>query len=742
MNSFHGKKIYFYITKSIFLYFVSSWAFLTIVLFVQQASRHSEVFFSPQVPSFLIWQVMFAILPSVISFTSPMAVLIGVLVGFAKMKADGELTAIKASGVSNFQIFLPVLALGLLLSLVSFLINWKGIAFASRVVRQVILKAALEKIDSPFEPGIFNTDLPFITIYVGKSERDGSLRDVMIFDQRDADVMRLITGREGKVNLTPEEEVIEIKLKDVSIISLPKRADVRQKASYERVEEVDLATKTKKQEIIKRMKAESESLEELEMGELLEASRTKTGKEQLEARILFNRRLLLSVSPLLFSIFGFFMSIGNLNRGKGEGLILAFMTLTVFYLSGLLGEQLARTGHLNPEIGAILPVLASIALMPLSRFKIKASLVSESARKIETEETKQQRPSLTSLFDRQITLEVTKFFVLVTTFLTLTYLVFTAFELWKFVGKRESGTELLIRYLANLIPYVYLQLSPSSLAIATLAVFTIKSRQNEIVTWISSGKSIYRLITPCLLLSLAIGIANWFIQENIAPYTNRNQDMLRAEIRSQSILAIGKERAWVMNENKIYSLSTTKQGEFYVFERENGQIKTVTIAESASVVEREITLEGKTQAVEVQENITFRELSEQEKTIKNAPEIIEQIYSKPSHLTTSEIKEKIASSTSENEKQMLMVALEKRKATLLLPLLACILMASLAFSPEGKRSPQRVGYACATWLLFIWASGTTEQLGTSGSLDAKVAVWGPIAIFTAISLYMLSKAKT
>src|SRR5206468_8521829 len=105
----------------------------------------------------------------------------------------------------------------------------------------------------------------------------------------------------------------------------------------------------------------------------------------------------------------------------------------------------------------------------------------------------------TGLRDFDIILNLLKNFVLTLSFPASIFVIFTAFELWKFAGVFDGGVWLLAKYLFYLLPFVYLQIAPSAAMIGTLATYVIKSRQNEIVTWTSAGQSVYRLLAPCFL---------------------------------------------------------------------------------------------------------------------------------------------------------------------------------------------------------------------------------------------------
>jgi len=178
MKRFSGT-ISLYLIRAILPYFIFSWLLLSVILFVQQAGRFSDIFFSVNIPAKLVWQLTLALIPNVIAFTCPMAVLVGTIIGLSKMQGDSELVAIRAAGVGNLQITLPVIVLGILLSLFAFFVNLKGVPFAARIVRGVALQTAIQKLESPIEPGVFNTEVSGYTIYVkGGDMTNGTWKNI------------------------------------------------------------------------------------------------------------------------------------------------------------------------------------------------------------------------------------------------------------------------------------------------------------------------------------------------------------------------------------------------------------------------------------------------------------------------------------------------------------------------------------------------------------------------------------
>lgn len=167
----------------------------------------------------------------------------------------------------------------------------------------------------------------------------------------------------------------------------------------------------------------------------------------------------------------------------------------------------------------------------------------------------------TGLRDFDLIRNLLKNFVLTLCFLSAIFIIFTAFELWKFAGSIDGGVFLLTKYLFYLMPFVYLQIAPSAAMIGTLATYVIKSRQNEIVTWTSAGQSVYRLLMPCFLLMLLLGGVNWMIQEQLLPTANQLQDAARNQIRNRGIPVEQKGKYWVANEKRIYSFEFASDNE-------------------------------------------------------------------------------------------------------------------------------------------------------------------------------------
>ncbi len=560
-----------YLVQAILPYFVFSWLVLSVILFVQQAGRFSDIFFSANIPVNLIWQLTVALVPNVIAFTCPMAMLVGTIIGLSKMQGDSELTAIRAAGVGNLQVVVPIVILGIALSIFAFIVNIRGVPMAAALVRSVALQTSIRKLESPIEPGVFNSEVAGYTIYVKDGDLEaGTWKSLFIFQkQPGSGDMRLITSREGRIDVSGQ--LSELVLQSATVTTIPGDT-VTGKFASENIGEVRLAIRTKRSELIERLSGSNSTPEELGLADLSEYAKGKEGKDRIEAELLLQRRIILSISPLIFCLLGTAMVLRFNRSGRGFGVFLSILGLVGFYLLAFSGEQLARTGKISVLAAGLMPVVgsgAAIAWLSLSR---RLNYLSGWAERIaglwhsvfRSKEKLQSRNLFvditTGLGDFDLLVNLVRYFALTVLFLLIISTVFTAFELWRFAGVIDGGIWLLTKYLFYLAPFLYLYFAPSAAMVATLATYVIKSRQNEIVTWISAGKSAYRLLAPCFVLMLLLGGANWVIQEKVAPVSNQIQDSFRNQIRKGPLQPGAGGRYWVASGNRIYSFEVPGAG--------------------------------------------------------------------------------------------------------------------------------------------------------------------------------------
>ena len=104
--------------------------------------------------------LFFLPLPGILVLTIPMSVLVGVLIGLSRMAADGEVIAVRASGIGLAQFVRPVITFALLGWAVT---SWMSLHLAPRAAGQLHqMEVELKTSQAPYEirPRIFIEQFP------------------------------------------------------------------------------------------------------------------------------------------------------------------------------------------------------------------------------------------------------------------------------------------------------------------------------------------------------------------------------------------------------------------------------------------------------------------------------------------------------------------------------------------------------------------------------------------------------
>src|SRR5262252_3993737 len=145
-----------------------------------------------------IWAILVAILPNPLTFTIPMAVLVGILTGFGRMSSDSEAIAFRASGISMIRLLAPVMALGLL----SFAANlattvWIGPHSAARL-RDLRYEFLAKQVSLEIKPRVFNESTANYVLYVQNIERQGlNWQGILLANTSQPDQTEVTFARSG-----------------------------------------------------------------------------------------------------------------------------------------------------------------------------------------------------------------------------------------------------------------------------------------------------------------------------------------------------------------------------------------------------------------------------------------------------------------------------------------------------------------------------------------------------------------
>ncbi|MFL6254215.1 MAG: LptF/LptG family permease [Pyrinomonadaceae bacterium] len=758
-----------YLVSAALPYVLLSLTILSAILLIQQTSKFAEVLGSTETPLHLTLQVAANILPSILIFTLPTSVLVGTATGFGQLGQDSELVAIRAAGVGTLRIIAPLLFLGAILSLFNFYVAFSVSPASSQNLRDIALQAALYKLESPVEPRSFYTGMPGKVVYVREGDKEKGLwGKIFIQWEEEGGIVRLVTARNGRLDFSGEQA--ELVLEDALLTTLPpggfeafaKGAHVTIERSANmrlRDERLDLGRGS----LTRRMREREPELDELGWTGLLEkAQSSKNPLVSREASIVLHRRLTLALCPIIFAFFGAGLGLKVVRGGRSKGVLLSLTAMLLYYLLSLAGEQLGRAGTVPPLVGSWLAfftaVCAGFLLLFTRRWSFTFPMYRPAGKLLRASEGVVEAKgggryvALLGLLDKSIFKSLATNFLLIVSALVSIFLIFTLFELIRFIAANNTAPGLVLRYLLYLLPFACIAVTPVGALLSSLVTFALMLRRNESVAWWSSGQSVYRFLLPCLFFAILVGACVWLLQDKVMPEANRRQNALRGVIRSGGAQAEAqKGRRWVSSadSSRIYNYSPAGPGGeladlvVFNFDREALHLERIYLAPSASPAD------GMTLEMREAEVIDFggggvTYAHESRASVEaGAFEAFNSGLNRPMEFSFDGLSAYIKALKERGVNvQPLAVALQRRLVEPFLPLVMILVGSPLAFVFGRRGTLLALCFGIGVGLLFLGLMSVAQQVGSSGLISTHIAAWAPPALFSAAGLYMLSRTRT
>jgi len=755
-----------YVLKGALPYTLLSLLLLTAILLAQQAGRFAELALSADLPMSLAAQIGAALLPSVMVLTLPVAVLAGIVIGLARMGSDSEIVAMRAAGVGTWTLLWPALLIGLVATGVAAFLHLSEAPRAARDLKRAAVTGALRKLESPVDPRTFTTEIPGYVIYVRDGNKEqGSWAGVFINIQLKG-TNRILTARSGRIDSSGEKA--ELVLSDVVALKMPSAESPDHNYAVERLDQVRLAIDTGRAALVDRLTQKDVRADELDWNDLKKQTHSEVIAERREAERTLHRRLALSVAPLIFALFGGLSGMRIRRGGRGAGILLSIGVVVVYYLISLLGESLARSNSVPPIVAqwmatavVLLFSLILLRLRPVPGVRLIRKLFT-SEKRVAASRTRvgsgehtlgATRWGFPSLLDTNLFRTLTTSFFLGFVGLLSIVIIFTLFELWRFIGTNHVPAIIVARYLASLLPVATVELFPATMLITVLVTYALLARRSEAIAWWASGQSVYRLMFPGVLFAILAGAGLWMVQEHLMPAANVRQEILRARIRGGQPRAItGTGRQWLasFDRRRLYSYEFDDQRgvlnepTVYELDDQGVHLTRVTTGKTGAWVSPNEMLVSSAESVSLQGMIVERQVAAETKLAGVDPaQVFKPTNDRPSQLSVAALRPYVRDSRRRGvDVSALVVALQRKYVNPVSVLIMALIGMPLALAFGRKGALVAMCIAVGVSIAYWGTGGAFQQLGNHGLLPPEVSAWIPPVLFLAVGTYFLSRVRT
>ena len=339
-------------------------AVMTFVMYIGSVVKAID-YLSRGASASLVLKVFALNIPYTLSFVIPISALVASLLQFGRLSADGEITAMRASGLSLPQMAAPFLVAAALLSAFCLWLNAE-VAPRSHFERRSMLRDLTK--ENPLtliEEATFVDDFPGVSVYVGR--KDGNhLQDIILYQYENGQRRADVEASSGDLSFDPDAGRLSITLENVRLTEYDKAnprdlSKTRTLVAESYPLSLDVGNLLKKSKINKKPS-------DMPMRELVASLRDvrqafpsleedSIAKMRAKMAVEATQRLALALACFSFVLVAVPLGVRPTRRETSGGIWMALLLFMFFYLFIIVSDALVDKPELRPELIPLFPVL-------------------------------------------------------------------------------------------------------------------------------------------------------------------------------------------------------------------------------------------------------------------------------------------------------------------------------------------------------------------------------------------------
>jgi LPS export ABC transporter permease LptG/LPS export ABC transporter permease LptF len=749
----------------------------TFVIFLHGVDKIFEVLVHSNASLGTVFSLFALALPPVLPWTIPFGMLVGILIGLGRMASDGEIIAMRASGVSSRKVIFPVLLFATLAAGFAAFSSLRLAPLSFRETTKIIDQLVATRLSAAIEARVFDEDFPNTVLYVSDvpPERPGDpqlwryvfMADVAPPEQRTggirgkADGPLITLARDAVVVPDLSHNRIQLALHDAAQYEMAKDGTAHDSTFPRGDQALDASPP---------QPSTTPDFPSMNTRELARYA----GPDWIEARVELHHRFTYPVACIMLALVGIPLGIATRKGGKSAAYILAvFLAFFCYHLSSLTLVGVARQRVLPVPVAMWLPDvvfgIAGIILLirmerPGDRDLIGAlrSLVARWRPQARAKggSGMGRLPLLPQIIDTYILSTFMFHCVLWLSSLVSMTLVYNFFELVPDMIRNQISLAKMFTYLFFLSPSLIYQFLPISVLLAVLGAFGVMSKQNEVTAFKACGVSLYRMATPVFVGSILFSGALFAFDYYYVPGANRTQDALRDEIKGRATQTyLNPNNKWIWGTNsgdtsrifyyKYFDTTQKVMADVYVFELDatTFHLKREIHAERAHwtpaihtwVFENGWTSEFR----DTHRFNTHRFPAEAFTEIAEAPDYFLKAPAKDELMNFLELDRYIRDlKQSGFDTISLQVRFYRKFAVPLFVLIMSLIAVPFAFLVGNRGAMTGIGVSLAIALSYWGISTFFEKIGDVNQLPPQMAAWSPDAVFGLAGMYFITRMRS
>jgi len=199
------KKLNTYIAKQIFVGFALVSFSLMSIIWLTQSLRFVDLITNKGIAVSLFAKLTSLLMPRIFSILSPISLFAAVLFVYNRMLSDRELVVMKAAGISPWQNAKPAIFAGMLMAVFNFYNLNTIIPAAENEFKELQWQVKNDVSHLMFREGEFTTLQNNLTVFITSHEKDGSIRGILINDERNPKTKSTVSAEMGRIVYTDKE---------------------------------------------------------------------------------------------------------------------------------------------------------------------------------------------------------------------------------------------------------------------------------------------------------------------------------------------------------------------------------------------------------------------------------------------------------------------------------------------------------------------------------------------------------